>query len=206
MKNLESEGVYEPENYPEETDEQVFQSYLSDLNLSPDDLEKKMLDVGSGYAQFAKWAKDHSISEKIFSLDSKGRFIETSKSVIANAKAIPFADNSFELVISNSSMPQVLLNKDATQMQVDVHRVFEELLRVSVQTGEIRLGNVILGGKEDVRVQMTSIVQQELERIKREYDAEVEVIRKGDVHRYEGHTPIEVVAGRYLIIIRKHKK
>lgn len=34
-----------------------YQRYLEDLQLSQDDLHKTILDVGSGEAFFAKWAK-----------------------------------------------------------------------------------------------------------------------------------------------------
>lgn len=191
------------EDYREETDEEVFQFYMNDLDLSPEDFNKKILDVGSGSAQFAKWAEEHNLSKDIYSIDPKGNFSEKKRSAVADARQIPFPDNTFDLVISNGSMPHILLDGEPDVVRADVQKVFNELLRVSKDNGEIRLGSVILGGKEKRQIIIDSVIQEELEKIKENLKAKVSIIKKSDIHRYEGHQPVEVIAGKYLIVIKR---
>lgn len=49
MKRLEREP-----SISESTDEEVFQSYMEDLRLTPEDLDKKIIDIGAGSTKFAK--------------------------------------------------------------------------------------------------------------------------------------------------------
>ncbi|MEK7172709.1 MAG: methyltransferase domain-containing protein, partial [Patescibacteria group bacterium] len=84
---------------------------MEDLKLSPEDFDKKILDVGSGSGQFAKWAKEHNVSSQIFSLEPKQESKEKIKSVKGVAEAIPFQNEVFDLVVSNASIPNVLFGK-----------------------------------------------------------------------------------------------
>ncbi len=60
------------------TDEEVFQRYVEDLQLTPEDFEKYILDAGANSAQFAKWAKEHGVSSEIYSLEPTALLKEKS--------------------------------------------------------------------------------------------------------------------------------
>ena len=66
--------------------EEIFQQYVSDLNLKPEDFDKVMLDIGAGSASFAKWAKDHNVSSQIYSLEPIEEMSEKEKGLVGVAE------------------------------------------------------------------------------------------------------------------------
>lgn len=190
------------ENYYEDTgidkNEETFQNYIKNLELTSEDFNKKILDIGAGNGEFAKWAKDHNISSEIYSLDLREKPEKTENFVNASAEELPFKDNSFDLTISNCAIPNV----------VDVEKIEETLLesiRVTKPGGEIRLSRVLEGElyePQRERKQETDLVFKKLEDKK----LEIEKIRQphGDIYEYEKNKKTDkILAKAYLIKIKK---
>ena len=140
------------ENKPsifDNSDEDVFRGYMEDLRLTPADLNKRILDVGAGSAQFSRWAKEHGVSNQIYSLELKKEYIqEKEKSVSARAEAIPFISESFDLIVSNGAIPNVLIDGGRVEaIKESVSSSVQEMMRVLRPGGEIRLGRVLIGGE-----------------------------------------------------------
>jgi ubiquinone/menaquinone biosynthesis C-methylase UbiE len=127
----------------EKTDEEVFREYCQDLELSPEDFDKKILDIGAGGAKFAKWAKEHNVSSEIYSLEPYEELKEKTKAVRGLAEQLPFADDSFDLVVSNAAIPNIFLEQDKNK----VRESFLEALRVVKPGGEVRFAKVAKGAK-----------------------------------------------------------
>jgi len=191
----------------EETDEEVFQKYIEDLKLSPEDFNKKILDVGAGSAKFAKWAKEHGVSKEIFSLEPRSGIIEEKdQSVCAQAETMPFRDESFDLVISDAAIPNIYIKKDDTNEKVT--NSFNEMLRVLKLGGEVRLARVLIGKEYESQMSLAKSITEVLDNLEKTGDFEIEKIRtpSDDTYEYVNHDPVKVLAESYLIIIRKIKE
>ena len=49
--------------------ENSFTRYVENLRLQPEDLKKKILDVGSRTSEFAQYAKEHNLGSEIYGID-----------------------------------------------------------------------------------------------------------------------------------------
>lgn len=158
MKNIFESPPPAVENIHKETedsDEEVFQKYVESLELTPDDFEKQILDIGSNTAQFAKYAKEHRISKEIYSIDIRPASLEREKSVVGSAEALPFQNESFDLVVSLSAIPNIYIGAEFSGRREQViQQAIEEMIRVVRKGGEIRLGNIrIEKDREDGYIQ-----------------------------------------------------
>lgn len=185
----------------EENDEETFRDYIEALNLSPEDFEKKILDVGAGSAQFAKWAKDHGVSDKIFSLEPMEQMQETERAVRGKVEAVPFKNESFDLVVSKAAFPNISIGASLDE----VKKGFLELLRVTKPGGEIRLGPVLKGELYDTQKDHNKAVEGAIQILKEDYRVKVEEIEDPahNTYEYEGDKPARVLAKAYLIKIHK---
>lgn len=85
---------------------------LKNLGLTWSDLDnKKVLDVGAGTAKLARAAKQIGSTADIYSVDEDEQNIWSTlppelkrKCLIASAEALPFSDNSFDLIVNNGSI------------------------------------------------------------------------------------------------------
>ncbi|MBU0708606.1 class I SAM-dependent methyltransferase [Patescibacteria group bacterium] len=106
-----------PESNPPETEswgeiQQRAESQLEDLGLGWEDLIGNVLDVGSGESFITKAAREQGIDTEVTSLDIDPRRGEWSplpgeirqRSVQADALEMPFADESFDLVVARGSV------------------------------------------------------------------------------------------------------
>lgn len=151
MKELGSKTEYVE---PELTDEFVFDIYQKRLQLSPEDLNKKILDVGSGSGQFAREAKKRGF-EKVFSVDPAQYIMDNrEKTVKAEAEKLPFKDSAFDLVLSLHSVPIIFAPagrveygkpRNWREFEQYVKGIIKEMLRVLKKGGEIRLCPIVSG-------------------------------------------------------------
>jgi ubiquinone/menaquinone biosynthesis C-methylase UbiE len=190
------------ENYHEEKgidkNEEIFQKYIEDLELTPEDFDKKILDIGAGNAGFAKWAKEHNVSSEIYSLDTRDEMEEKEKSVVGTADELPFKDESFDLIISACAVPNVT--------EVDqVEKTLLEAIRVVKPGGEIRLAKVFEGERYESQRIKKQELNKVLEKLK-DMNLSVEKIRQpqGDLYEYDGHIKTDrLLSESYLIKIKK---
>lgn len=178
---------FETPELPFDTDEETFRQYMENLDLSPGDFDKTILDVGSGSGQFAKWAKEHHVSDQIYSLEPFQEGKEKSKLVRGNAEAIPFQDESFDLVLSSSAIPQIFSGLQYEGEREDkIRESLSELIRVAKKGGEIRIGPMA-EYKEDWQREFKVALSRVLDELKKRYRLAVEEKSLGEHgSKYDG--------------------
>ena len=156
------------------TDEEIFQQYMENLDLRPEDFDKKILDVGSGSGQFAKWAKEHHVSDQIYSLEPSQEGEEKSKLVRGDAEVIPFQNESFDLVVSSAAIPQIFSGPQYEGGREDkIRESLSELVRVTRKGGEIRIGPLV-EYSEDWQQEFKVAFNKVLDELKDRYHLAVE--------------------------------
>lgn len=202
---MEKEKFKTPE--PEkETDKEVFQHYIEDLRLTPEDFDKKILDVGAGSAQFAKWAKEHHVSSQIYSVEPQvERLTEKDKSISARVEKLPFPDETFDLVISVAAIPNIYLGENPEIVKEKIIQGFNEMIRVVKSGGEVRLARVLIGNMYESQRVLAEGIEKTLQGLREKYGMQIEKIRtpSDDTYEYEGHERKKLLAEAYLWIIRK---
>ena len=140
-----------PDNMPQEEspEDQVdarADFILGRLGFSWEDLRgKKILDIGAGSAEFGAAARKKGI--EVVSLDRKliddegVAPYQKEGYVQGSGDHLPFADESFDIVVSHASIPL-----HAAFDRKDVSRFIEEIRRVLKKGGECRFGPVGVGG------------------------------------------------------------
>ncbi|MDD4062372.1 MAG: class I SAM-dependent methyltransferase [Candidatus Pacebacteria bacterium] len=151
-------------------DKKVFDEYVESLNLSLEDFNKDILDVGSGFSEFAKYARENNISSSVFSLDPIRKMEETEKSVKGIVEKLPFRDESFDLIISHCAIPNIFIGEDLRKIEAS----FLEMMRVLKKNGEIRLGNVLKGDIYPNQRDFVLNLNQTLDKLKEEFNVEIE--------------------------------
>lgn len=127
--------------------------YLKNLGLKKEDLSgKRILDVGAGSRGFAHSTVSQGIPAEIYSLEPRFAILPEQKdslfasyaeytdiplvkgkTVAGVAEKIPFADNSFDLVISHFAFPVW------SPSSKSLRQFYKEAARVTKPGGEIRL-------------------------------------------------------------------
>lgn len=190
----------------EESDEDVFRSYVEDLELQPEDFKKKILDVGSGTGQFAKWSKEHGVSSDIVSVEPYKEIEGKSKGVKADAVNLPFTNDSFELVVSDGAIPHIFLGQIPKVVKDSVRKSLEELVRVTAPGGEIRLGRVLMGDVYKNQRIVARAIHETLRQLERSHALLIKQIHKGpDTYEYDesGKIPQKLLAHSFLFKIKK---
>ncbi len=202
----------------EDHEGQTFKEYVTNLRLSPEDFDKKILDVGSGIGSFAKASKERGLANDIYSIDFHFVPYETGKGAVADVTRLPFPDKTFDLIISNCAIPNVLSsqfdhNKEAVEKRIV--DAFDECVRVAKDGGEVRLSPVFRGDYfESYRV-LSAAVTKALQYVKEKYNVDVEEIKIGDKRESsfsdeetahidgEKSDSDRIVREDYLVIIKK---
>ncbi len=161
------------------------EAYLEDLELKKEDLENKtILDIGAGTREFAKDIERSGISARVFSLDPFYAAMEGEvKDIIKNRSApniekrttagfgeeLPFKDESFDLVISEFSLPFY------TKSRKDLNDFFSEINRVTKPGGEVRIFGLYTASESSLFGMMKNFfVRREIKKLKRDENNSVE--------------------------------
>lgn len=125
-----------------ENSQSTFRQYLGRLELRESNLiGKTILDLGAGTGEFGEVA-NQLLDTRVISLDQVKLF---HPNVQADALALPFSENIFDIVISHGSLPAVLQSiSDDKSRQDAVSSLFEEAVRVLKPGGQIKMGPVPL--------------------------------------------------------------
>lgn len=192
----------------------TIEEYFNNLELREDLLiNKAVLDVGSEWAMFDRYAeKKYNSTVASISLDEKWFGDKHQLGAIADARALPFKDEAFDLVISHASMPHFLirtdnnkLDKSETQAEEarrkimkDIFAVFEEAIRVTKPGGQIRMSTL---GNDSLRTGKNGeyFDTQKLEKV---------LLIKDCIREIELHMNVQITFkdAQGLIIIRKPKE
>jgi ubiquinone/menaquinone biosynthesis C-methylase UbiE len=207
--------------HEDDHERQTFEEYVRNLRLSPEDFDKKILDVGSGIGSFAKISKERGLAKDIYSVDFHFVPHETEKGALADVTQLPFPDKTFDLVISNCAIPNVLssrfdYNKNSVGKRIT--SAFDECVRVAKDGGEVRLAPVFRGDYLEFYRFLSAAVTKALEVIKEKYNVSIEEIKIGDKSESyfygkeaemlgeQKTDPDRVVREDYLIVIKKSDK
>lgn len=195
-------------------DESIFQKYVEDLQLSPEDFNKRILDVGAGSAQFAKWAKEHNVSSKIFSLEASSSLLlkEKSKSIFGLAQDMPFENNTFDLVVSLNAIPGVFSGEkypggekySKEELKKNIKSSFSEMLRVAKLGGEIRIGGMFDKGINENQRRLRSTFDEVINELKKEQHITFkEIINGYNIYARDKDDQPKIYNQRCLIKIHK---
>ncbi len=192
-----------PYQYPEVNKEKldIVDDYIQQLDLTHDDFQRKMLDVGGGLGKFAKKSAERDLSSKIYSIDPRQPVEGVKNSIVGSAEKLPFKDGEFELVVSNAAFPFfVLMDKEIKEQLLagnsnpakkKVKEVLEEMLRVLQVKGYIKLGRVTRENTIPHQKILESIFDQILEEMINNKTISKEEIPKGNLMDYRDSNKVE---------------
>ncbi len=189
----------------DKTDEEVFREYMNDLDLVPEDFDGKILDVGAGGAEFARWAKDNNVSSEIYSIEPSDEIKDSPKGVKARAGELPFHDNEFDLIVSNAAVPNVFIGGSKETVKKQIKDSLTEFLRVSKTDGEIRLGRVQKGTLYENQRNFSEAFDEALSELAKKHNLSInEIHTKPDTYEYDSNgNPTRLLAESFLVEIRK---
>jgi hypothetical protein len=135
---------YEHEPYQERgSEEEYFQDYVETLELTPEDFEKDIIDIGGAEGSFAYYALEHGINDHIATLEPmKTSFYEGIKVFNEPLEHNSVPAESYDLVISNHSMPGYLYDHEHFSYEENVENMkhgIDEMLRMVRPRGEVRV-------------------------------------------------------------------
>ena len=190
---------------PEPTSEEIFQRYVEDLDLKPEDFDGKILDVGAGGAEFAKWAREHNVSSEIYSLEPSDDIKDSSTGVKGRAEKLPFRDNEFDLIVSNCAIPNIFLGGDKATVKKQIKDSLTEFVGVAKDGGEIRLGKILKGDLYESQRDFTEALDEVLEELREKQNLTIEEIPTNqDTYEYdELGNKTRLLAKTFLVKIRK---
>jgi ubiquinone/menaquinone biosynthesis C-methylase UbiE len=142
---------------------------LENLGLSPDEIKGSVLDIGAGEGQFAI-DLENVTDAKITSIDNHRNEDTPDGVVTADVKNLPFEDNSFDMVISHASIPNVYVGMysdelpklSKKEMKKSVSESFREILRVLKPGSSATLAPVRIAQNYESERAISNIVQEEI--------------------------------------------
>lgn len=109
-----------------------FESYLPYFGLTVGELQFPLLDVGAGNGDFVQYCKEVLGHEDAVGLDiSNEKILNADAIVTGDAASMPFADESFRMVISKHLLPAFVT--DVGMME----KMVSEMLRVLQKNGRL---------------------------------------------------------------------
>lgn len=132
-------GEFSPEKNKELQIELKAKEILKDFDLEMEDLKgKNVLDIGAGSAELARYANKKGTNvvslEKFIEEQSKQFLREGAKYVEAEVEALPFREESFDLLMSHGGPPIISAKKE------EIEKIIKEGYRVLKNGGEWRVG------------------------------------------------------------------
>jgi len=210
---MNSEKQFKPPEAESGQEEQnVVKDYKEQLDLSPEDLKKKILDIGSGDGSgFGTKIREMGSGSQIYSLDPRPGTNDSVNFTTGQAEHLPFNDKEFELVVSNAAFPFfVLMDKEINRQlrsgnlepaENRIRQDVNEMLRVINDKAEIRLGRV----SKNIILPHQRVLEQCFEKVLNEFIQNklvtVEWKQKEPLMDYQDTT--KKLADLYLVILHK---
>jgi len=134
-KNLSYDNFYKYFNdHSIERIEKDFNSYLKYFPLTEEDLQKSILDVGTGTGHFITYIRDVLNNKKAFGIEIDSNKLDGTKEgfIVGDGIHLPFADGSFEIVTAKNYLSMFLCEKPEI-----IEMAISELIRVTRPGGKI---------------------------------------------------------------------
>lgn len=180
----------------------AYKQHLDELKLTPEDLKKKVLDVGADFGHFAEIAKQKGYKD-IYSIDIEhpaDRYLldtdvglGAGKLAVADAFQLPFKDRTFDMAISFCAMPNVAGGENPIDYRNHVKKICQEMLRVVKVNGEIRMARVVSWEDPTDKRERATQIKKVLEWFNKSRHFEVTTDPTGEINGYPS----------YLIRIKK---
>lgn len=111
-----------------------FDSYVEILGLTSEDLEKSILDVGTGSGSFIYYLRDHLNNDKAYGIDERTKeehVCDDDFIIVGDGLELPFEDESFEIVTAKHYLPMFVEYEDKMKKSL------LELIRVVKKGGKV---------------------------------------------------------------------
>ena len=154
----------------ESPEEKKFNSYQEYFNLSHQDLQKPLLDVGAGNGEFIQYIRNTLGNKEAVSVEKESSKVDSVKKegmIITDGTTLPFPDESFEIVIARNYLPMFVANEEK------MNRALTELLRVTKQGGRV-MGDIATPEKEFKKIELEED-EQDKKWQTRKYDGAVKL-------------------------------
>lgn len=140
---VEKYSLFKKEPTPEEKWRDQFRSYKEYFQLSNEDLQKPLLDVGAGDTAFVQYLRNVLGNKQAYGVEIRHDQLGEEKEgvIIANGFRLPFNDDTFEVVTTKHYLPMFVDHKEAMEAAVS------ELVRVTKPGGKI-IGDISTPEKE----------------------------------------------------------
>lgn len=140
---------------------------LSNLGLSEKEIKGRILDVGARNAEFSRYFRRKEKTE-VSSIDSKVERKNKPWVIEADVMNIPFPDNSFDLVISHASVPNIFLdfNKTEKELESEIMKSFLEIIRVLKKQGKAYLAPVSMADNYKPQKLLKDAILKSIENLK----------------------------------------
>lgn len=131
---------YTPEKMQQGVEDGVlrkFELYKKYFPLTDEDLQRSILDVGTGRGDFVRYLRDVLGNKQAFGVENNLARIDASKDgvVAGDGLNLPFEDGAFEVVTAKDYLPMFVDDKE------EMHKAIMEILRV-IKRGGRMMGNI----------------------------------------------------------------
>lgn len=119
------------------------QTQFENLGLTPENIHGNVLDIGAGEAEFGKFFSGKK-ETSVTSLDKKSG----DGIVQGDVRNLPFSDNTFDLVVSHASIPNIFISfcSESKSPEKETHeavsQALSEIIRILKPEGEARLAPI----------------------------------------------------------------
>jgi ubiquinone/menaquinone biosynthesis C-methylase UbiE len=140
--------------------------YLTNFCITQLDLEgKRILDIGSGPGNFGRALRKMDIDAAVINFDSGGVF-PRSMDIKGKAEQLPFADESFDLVLAHCSVPVMQATRGDPS---EIPTTITEMVRVAGKNGKIKIypGFIIKGGFSDMEAKYEALNRETLRQVEK---------------------------------------
>ena len=168
---------------------------LENLGLTLSEIKGSVLDIGAGEALFEKELEKITGAE-ITSIDNFQNEDMSDNVVIADARELPFEDNTFDKVVSHASVPHIFIGMysedyselSKAEMKKSISRTFRETLRVLKPGSRAIMAPVRIGDTYNSEKVLASVLGEVMKDIQEKADVSFELIREvEDPQNHERH-------------------
>lgn len=120
-----------------QTPEDVFRAYMKYFSFTKEELQKPLLDIGSGNGAFVEYVREVLGNKEAYGVERQSTRVNSSREgmVVGDGLSLPFGDETFEMVIAKDYFPLFVVDEE------NMEQVITEALRV-LKSGGKMLGNI----------------------------------------------------------------